>query len=98
MTDTLEQRLLALASPRPLGATIAMKLTDGDTWYIKSTEGDTQVGREELPDVKTTFILSTADLQALLNKTLDPMQAFMGGRMQIKGDMGVAMKLSQLLA
>ena len=98
MSDTLEQHLYDLASKRPLGATIAMKLTDGATWYIKSTEDDTQVSTDELPDVKTTFILSTADLQALLAKKLNPMQAFMGGKMQVKGDMGVAMKLSQLLA
>jgi putative sterol carrier protein len=95
---TLEESLLALASGRPLGATIAMKLTDGETWYVKSVEGDAQVGTAELLDVKATFTLSTADLQAMLAKTLNPTQAFMSGKMQIQGDMGVAMKLAQLMA
>ncbi len=95
---SLEQSLLALASASPLGATIAMQLSDGDTWYVKSMAGEAQVSTVEMPDVKATFTLSTADLQAMLDKALNPTQAFMSGKMQIKGDMGIAMKLAQLLA
>ncbi len=99
MTDTtLGQRLRELAATSPLGATVAMKLTDGDTWYVKSDDSGVDVTTQEMPKVATTFTLSTADLIAMLDKGLNPTQAFMSGRMQIKGDMAVAMKLAQLMA
>lgn len=99
MTDkTMGQRLQELATRSPLGATVAMKLTDGETWYVESDASGAKATTEALPNVATTFTLSTADLAEMLDKKLNPTQAFMSGRMQIEGDMAVAMKLAQLMA
>lgn len=47
------------------------------------------------PDV--TFTLSSADLDALLQGSLSPVAAYMGGRLQVLGDPAVASRLSDLI-
>lgn len=44
-----------------------------------------------------TVVMSREDLEAMARGQLDPMAAMMRGRLKIKGDMAVAMKLQSLL-
>jgi putative sterol carrier protein len=94
----LQESLVAMAKTHPLGATIALKLTDGDTLYLKSIEGEVMISTDEMPNVMSTFVLSSTDLADMLSKKLDPTRAFMSGKMQVKGDMGIAMKLAQVMS
>ena len=48
-------------------------------------------------DADTTIQISIEDLKAMATGSLDPMMAFMMGKMKIQGDMGVAQKLAPLL-
>jgi putative sterol carrier protein len=48
-------------------------------------------------DTDCTLRLSTENLKKLLTGKLNPMTAVMMGKIKISGDMGVAMKLGQLL-
>ena len=45
-----------------------------------------------------TLRLSRANLEKLLTGKLNPMTAVMMGKIKVSGDMGVAMKLGQLLS
>ena len=45
----------------------------------------------------TTIQISIEDLKAMATGSLDPMMAFMMGKMKIQGDMSVAQKLAPLL-
>jgi len=45
-----------------------------------------------------TLVLSKADFEALGRKELDPVMAYMTGRLKIQGDMTVAMKLQPILS
>jgi putative sterol carrier protein len=38
-----------------------------------------------------------ADFLAIVNGKLNPQMAFMSGKLKVQGDMGLAMKLQQLL-
>ena len=49
-------------------------------------------------DAACTISASMDTFQDLFNGDLDPTAAFMTGKIKIDGDMGVAMKLGQLLA
>ena len=48
-----------------------------------------------MPD--TTIMVSAADLQAMLARTLSPMQVYSAGRLNVAGAMGPAMQLGSLL-
>lgn len=52
-----------------------------------------------VPDVVPDVVveLSEEDLQALLCRELRPLGAYMSGRLKVKGDLAVAMKLEAVL-
>lgn len=45
-----------------------------------------------------TFMAAAADYLGIINGDLNPMQAFMQGKVKIKGDMSVAMKMQTIFA
>lgn len=45
-----------------------------------------------------TITVDFEDFKALSQGALDPMMAFMSGKLKVAGDMGVAMKLQQLFS
>ena len=48
-------------------------------------------------DADSVIKISAEDLADLLSGDLNPTSAFMGGKMQVEGDMSVAMKLSSIV-
>ncbi len=74
-----------------LGTTIKFDL--GETKVYVDGTGATNVVSHDDNEAACTITLSEADFIALAKKELNPMSAFMGGKLKIKGDMGVAMKL-----
>ncbi|MAP02057.1 MAG: acyl-CoA dehydrogenase, partial [Flavobacteriales bacterium] len=49
-------------------------------------------------DANCTVDVSLDDFKAMLSGDLNPMGAFMAGKMKVKGDPSVAMKLQQLFS
>ena len=47
-------------------------------------------------DADTTITISEDDFEQLVAGELNPMTAFMTGKLKVKGDMGAAMKLQKL--
>ena len=66
--------------------------TDGGNIHI-STDGQV-TNSDDAADC--TIAVSQSDLQGLILGDLNPMTAFMFGKLKITGDMGVAMKLQSL--
>ncbi len=65
------------------------------TWIVDCKDN---VGVTEADvDADCTMILTSEDFVAISDGTLDGMQAFMLGKIQVEGDMGLAMKLQTLL-
>ena len=54
--------------------------------------------READEDADCTMTASAETLQGMLDGSLNPTAAFMGGQLSVDGDMSVAMKLGSLLA
>jgi len=79
----------------PLGAKLKFVLDD-DIIFIDGTGSENVVTNEDA-EADTTIITSKETLGKLRSGDLNPMMAVMGGKVKIKGDMGLAMKLQSLL-
>ena len=79
----------------PSGGTIKFDL-DGNIVHIDGT-GDENVVSEEDKEADCVIATSVETLMKLQSGKLNPMMAAMTGKVKIKGDMGLAMKLQSLL-
>ena len=81
-------------------ATFQFVLTgeSGGAWVLSLNGGlaELREGRAEGPDV--TVELSGADFQELVAGRLGAVAAFMSGRLRVRGDLGLAMRLQPLLS
>ncbi|MEL6122228.1 MAG: SCP2 sterol-binding domain-containing protein [Bacteroidota bacterium] len=80
----------------PIGATLKFQVDD-HTIMIDGTGASNVVSQED-GDADCTITTSAETLLQLKNGDLNPMMAVMGGKVKIKGDMGLAMKLQSLLS
>lgn len=78
----------------PLGSTLKFDF-GGEVLYIDGTLHTNMVSSDDQP-ADCTIKVSKMDFQALMGGKLDPMSAVMSGKIQIDGDMSVAMKLQSL--
>jgi putative sterol carrier protein len=75
------------------------------SFKFATDEGIIAVDAKQVPNVVTnedmetdcTMEISVSDATDLLNGDLNPMMGYMSGKFKIKGDMGVAMKISQAI-
>ena len=81
-------------STSPMGASI--KFNFGDFQIVIDGTGDSNVVSTEDSETQCTIDISHDDFESMLSGELNPMTAFMGGQIQVSGDMSVAMKLQTL--
>lgn len=91
----MEQISLQAANVAPLGAKLKFMLDD-QPLMIDGT-GDKNIISTDDGEADTVIITSLETLIKLKSGDLNPMMAVMGGKVKIKGDMGLAMKLQSLL-
>lgn len=80
----------------PIGATLKFEIDDHRV-FIDGT-GDTNVVSEGDGEADCVITTSLETLMKLQSGDVNPMMAVMGGKVKIKGDMGLAMKLQSLLS
>jgi putative sterol carrier protein len=71
----------------------------GGEWNLDLTKGKTGnfVSKGSHSSPGATITVSAQDWLGMLNGELNPMQAFMSGKIKINGDMTLAMSLQQVL-
>ena len=79
------------------GLTEKVKFDFGSDGKLFIDGGAKTVSNDDV-DADATIKVSFDDFKSLAAGDLDPMQAVMTGKLQILGDMGVAMKLQSLLS
>jgi putative sterol carrier protein len=79
-----------------LGKTVKLDFGPEGKIFIDGASTPNQVTNDDKP-ADATISMSWADFQALVEGRLDPMMAFMQGKMKIQGDMMVAQKLAPIL-
>merc|ERR1711879_834336 len=82
------------------GAVFQLVVSDGGpegklVLDLKNGNGEARNGEDASADV--TITMADADMMAMAAGELDGMQAFMGGKLKIKGNMMLAQKLGAIL-
>lgn len=81
-----------------LNATIQFNLTgeEAGRWWIAVRDGGVEVGEGSAPNANVTILMDAKEYVDMMLGTLNHQIAFMSGRLQISGDMELAMKLRTL--
>ncbi|HEY3363831.1 MAG TPA: SCP2 sterol-binding domain-containing protein [Symbiobacteriaceae bacterium] len=70
----------------------------GGVFHAVFDNGAADIGEGTIPNPGCTVTISTGDFQAMVEGKLNPTAAFMSGKLKIKGDMGLAMKLQSVIS
>ncbi|HEV7347933.1 SCP2 sterol-binding domain-containing protein [Telluribacter sp.] len=76
-----------------LDATVKFKTEEGVV-FVDSTQVPNVVSNEDR-EADCNLEISTKNALQLMDGDLNPMTAFMMGKLKVKGDMGIAMKIAQ---
>lgn len=66
----------------------------GGDWYVTIRDQKCSVEKGESPNPKLIFTASAQDCLDIFSGKLDGMRAFMTGKLKLKGDMSLAMKIT----
>ena len=69
---------------------------NGGRFWLKIANGAAEAGEGDQASPQMTVRASADDWAAVVTGQLNPMQAFMTGKLKIQGDMGLAMKMQTL--
>jgi putative sterol carrier protein len=70
---------------------------NGGNWWVDTTKSGGEVGSGDKADAKCTITMSDSDFVDMVTGKLNGQMAFMTGKLKIKGDMSLAMKLGNVL-
>ena len=94
--QTITAKMAEKSSSRtPIGNKVKFDFGDDGIIFVDGTNKNNVSNDNN--DADCTIHITFADFKALINGDLNPMMAFMGGKIRIDGDMGVAMQLQNLL-
>ncbi len=86
------------AAAAGVNATYQFDLTGdgGGTYNVKVAEGGCEVNEGPADSANITITMAASDYLDMVNGKLNPQMAFMGGKLKIKGDMSLALKMQQI--
>jgi putative sterol carrier protein len=96
LAELTQKITAAVGENSGLGKVVKLDFGDIGKILIDGASVPNKVSNDDGP-ADTTIQISLDDLVAMAKGALDPMMAFMTGKMKIQGDMGLAQKLAPLL-
>lgn len=91
---TLKVQSIAATHGGKLKAKTNFKFDEG-VIHLDDTQSPTIVTNMDMPS-DCSLVMTLSNFEKILNGDMNPMMAFMMGKMKIEGDKGVAMKLASL--
>jgi putative sterol carrier protein len=70
----------------------------GGIWNVAVKDGSCEVQEDGNSPPTVTLTMSAENWLAMVNKELSPIQAFMGGQLQVKGDIMLAQRIPELFS
>ncbi|MEL6151101.1 MAG: SCP2 sterol-binding domain-containing protein [Chloroflexota bacterium] len=65
-------------------------------YWLKLNDGSLEMSEGQAETANMTLIATAPDFVSIVNGESNAMQAFMSGKLKVKGDMGLAMKLQPI--
>lgn len=83
-----------------INATVQFDLSgdDGGTWHVQVTDGKLTSGEGAAEKADATIIMKASDYKDLTSGKLNPMTAFMTGKVKVDGDLNTVMKFQGLFS
>lgn len=95
--DQIEEKMSQMLDDlESLNATVKFECKGDGIIFLDATACPATLSHDD-DMADCTIRISAANLEKLLNGKLDPMLAFTMGKLKVKGSMGTAMKLTNLL-
>lgn len=91
------QESIDIEKIKGINATYQWDIADTGKWYATLSDDGATVTEGESEDANITIIVSEENWLAIVAGTLAPQMAFLTGKIKIKGDMSLAMKLQNLM-
>ncbi len=87
------------AKMKGVTATYQFEITGegGGHFFVEINDGEAEFAEGQAEDPNLTVTMELEDFKKMLEGELNPTSAFMTGKIKIKGDMSLAMKLQALL-
>lgn len=84
---------------KAIGALVLFHLTGNNAsdWVLDCSKNPAEVKMGSVEGAKVEVTMSEEDFVKLANGALNPQMAFLGGKLKVKGDMGLAIKIGQIL-
>ncbi len=93
-TATVQKRV---GDDSGLGKTLRFDFEDEGAIFLDGASTPNVVNNNTDGDADCTIKMTLENFQNMLDGELNPMMAFMSGKIKVEGDMGVAMKLQSVL-
>ena len=72
--------------------------SEGGSWNVIVKDGSCQVQEGTQSNPTVTLSMSAEDWVSMVNKELNPMEAFMSGKLKVSGDIMLAQRIPELFS
>lgn len=100
----IEEKIAKKLKERPdiakgIGAAVAINLAGagGGRWVLDMSCEPVKIIMDQNASAKTTISMDTEVFEKMAAGEIDPQTAFLSGKVKVEGDLGIAIKLGQLL-